>query len=388
MLLACRPLIAGMPSGVVRFAFCGDSIIIPVNESVYVPYSETLSPASIRSFYEILNAGNWKQIVDVLLAYRDEKQLNDWVYYQLVRHTVQELAPKADNYYRYTLFKWFLMVKSGYDAALSIRNDQLLFYIYSTDDISGIPFYLKNNRQYVCLNIHDYAKAANEPPFFIRSVEVEGTGSGNPFSYKITRLPEFNVSMYDSKEISFPFKNRTYNFVIKLNPQVKSIFSNYPVVDYASYFNIPLSDETYKSLIPLLKMNLNRMKLKKGVDYLMNFTRYAFLYEDDQANFGREKRMGAEETLLSKASDCDDRAALFFFLVKEIYNLPIIAVLYPTHITVAVQFDKPIGQTIEYNGNQYSICEPTPQATHLSLGQVAPKYRQMDYKVVYAYSPH
>ncbi len=387
-LLAGNQVSAGSPEGVVRFTFCGDSISIPVNQSVSVPYNDTLSPAAIRSFHQTLNEGDWKPIIEVLLTYRDEKKLNDWLYYQLVRHTAQQLAPKAENYYRYTLYKWFLMVKSGYDAALSNRNDQLLFYVYSSDDISDIPYYIKDNRQYVCLNIHDYAKAAKEQAYIIHSVELEEPGATNPFSYKITRLPEYNAAMYDNKEISFPYKNRNYHFVIKLNPQVKSIFSNYPVVDYASYFNIPLSVETYKSLIPLLRKNMKGMKMKKGVDYLMNFTRYAFLYEDDQSNFGKEKRMGAEETLLSSASDCDDRAALFFYLVKEMYNLPMIAIMYPTHITIAVQFDKPFGQTIDYAGKKYSICEPTPQETHLAVGQIAPQYRQMSYEVVYAYTPH
>ena len=386
-LLVENPVFAGSSEAEVRYAFCGDSITIPVNPSVSVPYNETLSPAAIRTFHETLNAGEWQPIVAVLIAYREEKKLNDWLYYQLVRQTAQQLSPKANNYYRYTLYKWFLMVKSGYDASLSIRNDQLLFYVYSSDDISDIPYYIKDNKQYVCLNIHDYAKAAKEQVYIIHSVEIEETGAKNPFSYKITRLPEFNAAMYDNKEISFPYKNRNYHFVIKLNPQVKSIFSNYPVVDYASYFNIPLSNITYKSLVPMLKENMKGMKMKKGIDYLMNFTRYAFLYEDDQSNFGKEKRMGAEETLLSSASDCDDRTALFFYLVKEMYNLPMIALMYPTHVTIAVQFDKAFGQTIEYAGKKYSICEPTPQATHLAVGQIAPKYRQMAYSVVYAYTP-
>jgi hypothetical protein len=59
-------------------------------------------------------------------------------------------------------------------------------------------------------------------------------------------------------------------------------------------------------------------------------------------------------------SDCDDRVALFYYLVKEIYNLPMIALLYPTHVTMAVPFDKPVGAPVLYKGKKYSICEPTP----------------------------
>jgi hypothetical protein len=129
------------------------------------------------------------------------------------------------------------------------------------------------------------------------------------------------------------------------------------------------------------------MNQKKGVDYLMRFTRYAFLYETDEQNFGKEKRLSPEETLFEKYSDCDDRAALFFYLVKEIYNLPMIAILYPTHITMAVQFDKPVGSPIIYKGKIYSLCEPTPQSQNLAIGQVSDKLKGKPYEVVYQYIP-
>ncbi|WP_315820150.1 hypothetical protein [Paraflavitalea speifideaquila] len=103
------------------------------------------------------------------------------------------------------------------------------------------------------------------------------------------------------------------------------------------------------------------MSTKNGVDYLMRFTRYAFLFETDSKNFGTEKRLSPEQTLFYEQSDCEDRVALFFYLVKEIYNLPMIVLAYPKHVTIAVQFDKPRGKSIVYNGNKYSICEPTPQ---------------------------
>ncbi|MEJ7682224.1 MAG: hypothetical protein WKG06_31120 [Segetibacter sp.] len=103
------------------------------------------------------------------------------------------------------------------------------------------------------------------------------------------------------------------------------------------------------------------MNQKNGVDYLMRFTRYAFPYEKDTENFGAEKRLSPEQTLLYDHSDCDDRAALFFYLVKELYNLPMIVLSYPEHISIAVKFDKSIGNPIVYMGNDYSICEPTPQ---------------------------
>ena len=86
-------------------------------------------------------------------------------------------------------------------------------------------------------------------------------------------------------------------------------------------------------------------------------------------------------------SDCEDRAALFFYLVKEIYNLPMIVLAFPEHVTVAVKFDKPIGKPIIYNGEKYSVCEPTPQKKDLKIGQLTPGLEKKSYEVVYVYNP-
>lgn len=129
------------------------------------------------------------------------------------------------------------------------------------------------------------------------------------------------------------------------------------------------------------------MSQTKGVDYLMRFTRNAFLYEPDEDNFGKEKRLSPEQTLLSDYSDCDDRAALFFYLVKEIYNLPMIALLYPTHITMAVKFDKPVGKPILYNGSNYYVCEPTPQKDDLKIGEISSHLKNKSFEIVYQYQP-
>lgn len=189
------------------------------------------------------------------------------------------------------------------------------------------------------------------------------------------------------KKLNFTYDQKQYHFSIKLNPAIDTIFSNYPGVDFGSYFNIPLTNDTYSSLIPMLKQNVQRMSQKKGVDYLMRFTRYAFLYENDQENFGKEKRMSPEETLSSAYSDCDDRAALFFYLVKEIYQLPMIALLYPTHITMAVAFKKPVGDPITFKGKIYSVCEPTSEPDDLPIGHLSANLKNVPYRIVYHYDP-
>ena len=357
-----------------------------VDSSIVLRDSVVLNEAYIHSSYALLTKANYQPVVDSLLDYKQKHELNDWLYYQLIRKTAEAISPKKANYERYTFYKWFLMVKSGYDARLTIANNRIIFYVYNNEDIADIPFIMFKNKKYMCLNYHDYehANLNDVPPFDMIGIPE----ARKAFSYKVTRMPDFKPENYKEKKIEFSYKHRAYHFNIKLNPEVDAIFKNYPGVDFESYFNIPLTKETYSSLVPLLKKNVTGMGQKKGVDYLMKFTRYAFLYENDEENFGKERRLSPEETLFSNYSDCDDRVALFFYLVKEIYNVPMIALLYPTHITMAVQFDKPVGDPIVYNGKIYSICEPTPQKEDLSIGKMSAKLKDLTYQVVYSYQPN
>ena len=371
-----------------QFDFFNETFLYTVDSTVNIAVDDTLSTASIRKFYAMMDYANYEPIVDALLTHQKDGQLNDWLYYQLVRRVAEDLSPKADNYIRYTLYKWFLLVKSGYDARLAYRDDQLIFYIQSDDDIEDLPYFALDDRTYICLNYHDYGELFNlENPYTLADIGDLIDGNAQSFSYSVTRLPDFDADSYVDKALSFTYKGKVHHLTVKVNTAVASIFKNYPIVDFGTYFNIPLSAETYASLIPVLKEQVDGLSTEKGVDYLMRFTRQAFEFEDDRATFGREKRMSPEETLLNTSSDCDDRTALFFYLIKEIYNLPMVTLRYPTHVTIAVRLDKPVGHSIAYNGYHYTICEPTPQGEDLGLGELSDKNKAESYEVVYAYTP-
>jgi len=370
----------------VNFDFFGDSITLQIQVPVTAISKNTNYEKSIKGYFDDINATAFNPVTDALLAYREQYKLDDWLYYQLIRKTVQQFSPKAENYERYTVYKWFFLIKSGYGATLKTSNGRLLFYIQTNEEIFNLPYYMRNGRQYVCLNYHDYKLIDLEKEIYTELNLAEPRES-RAFTYKVTQLPAFKPADYIEKVIGFNYYQNDYTFKVKLNPQIKTIFANYPVVNYDCYFNIPLSKETYQSIIPVLKKNIYSMSVKNGVDYLMRFTRYAFLFETDTKQFGQEKRLSPEQTLLYDKSDCEDRASLFFYLVKEIYNLPMIVMAYPNHVTVAVAFDKPVGAPIMYNGNRYAVCEPSPQKIDLKIGKMIPALKHVEYEVVYAYQP-
>ncbi len=372
---------------VVAFDFYGDSVKLDFDPAWFVDYTEPLSEQGIKAFYEKISQGKFETLLKQLLHYKEQLRLDDWLFYQLIRKTAQQISPKAANYHRYTLYKWFFLTGTGYDATVNIAADSILFYVRSEENIYNIPSRVSRGRQYVCLNYHDYGNNIDFTRRQFREVAITVPGAVKSFSYKVTNLPNFRPDDYLEKDIRFNYRQQSHYFKVKLTPEIKMLFANYPTVDYASYFNIPLSQETYQSLIPVLKENVKRKSVRKGVDYLMRFTRTAFMFETDTKVFGGEKRLTPEQTLLYDQSDCEDRAALFFYLVKEIYNLPMIVLVFPDHVTTAIKFDKPIGKPVIYNGEKYTVCEPTPQKKDLKMGKLLPELEKQEYEVVYVYNP-
>ncbi len=367
-----------------RVIYFGDTIQLTPS-SIIITKAE-IDNAEIQRFYSEMNKTDFTPITSILLKYKSKNQLDDWLFYQLVRRTAQQFSSKYLNYNNYTLYKWFLLVKCGYDAKLAFVNNKLLFYVQSNDNIYDIPLFTLNDKQYVCLNSHDFEKidfALNE----LKEVKINVKNATKNFSYKINKIPDFKESISSKKELLFLYNENENKYSISVNDQMSKVFNNYPSVDFESYFNIPLSNQTYSSLIPQLKKQLAKMKQLDAIDYLMQFTRNAFLYENDQKNFGSEKRLSPELTLMNKYSDCDDRAALFYYLVKEMYNLPMIILVFPTHIAVAVNLDNPVGFAINYNGKKYSVCEPTPQKINLQVGELMPELHKSNYEIAFAYNP-
>ena len=376
----------GQSGAVTPFVFLKDTFYLKISKDNAVDFKGPLSESSIRAFYDEASRNNYGAPVKDLQAYKEKQQLDDWSFYQLIRKAAQSISPKADNYQRYTLYKWFFLRASGYDPILTIHGDKILMYVRSTENVYNIPCRNGEKGTYVCLNYHDYGFIDFEKEHFAQVLTDLPNGPAE-FTYKINRIPEFDEKGYTERLVHFTYDGTPYEFNLKLNPEVQSFFKNYPVVDYERHFNTPISKKTYESLINSLKPVLKSMKQKDGVNFLMHFTRDAFSFKKDSEVFGGEKRMSPEQTLLYEFSDCEDRSALFFFLVREIYNLPMIVLAYPEHVTVAVQFDKPFGKIIEYNGARYTMCEPSPQKTDLRIGEALPQLSRKSYEVVYAYQP-
>ncbi|MEN9952851.1 MAG: hypothetical protein RLZZ520_1119 [Bacteroidota bacterium] len=323
--------------------------------------------------------------VNKITILQKELQLADWLVYQLIRRIAEQINSKYIDYTQYTLTKYVLLSAVGFEPLIYTSKEKILLYVKSSDTIYNLPNKIVNGLQYVCLNYHDYQFQINFQTEQFHKKFDAFIKQGIDFNYRIDYLPSFQRESYSEKSISFQYKHKKESYKVLVKTEIQDYFTNYPVTEYRYQFNIPFSEITYNTLIPELKSRVKKLTIEKGVEYLMLFVRDGFEFETDTKLFGREKRLSAEETLISSSSDCEDRSALFFSLVKEIYNLPMAIISYPEHVNVAVLLPKPKGVSVVVGNQKFTICEPTPQKFKRGIGWMSKELRKQPYEIAYVY---
>ena len=118
------------------------------------------------------------------------------------------------------------------------------------------------------------------------------------------------------------------------------------------------------------------------VEFLLGFVQNAFSYKIDEEWFGREKYFFPEEVIGYRYSDCEDRAALFAWLVRTYVGCEVIGILYPDHLATAVCLgtDANTKKSVLHQGKRYVLCDPT--CPNAPLGSVMPKLENTAYEIV------
>jgi hypothetical protein len=121
-----------------------------------------------------------------------------------------------------------------------------------------------------------------------------------------------------------------------------------------------LSQNVKDQLYPSLKKTIAGLSEKEAANILLNLIQTGFEYKTDGDQFGREKTFFGDEPFFYPYCDCEDRSILYAILVKDLMNLDVVLLDYPSHIATAVCFNENItGDYFDINGKKYVICDPT-----------------------------
>lgn len=335
---------------------------------------------SLMEYYEQMENTPYQHFLDNLQDYKAKYELNDWLYYELLQTSINQIFD-LEGSLKKGVSLWFLLTKSGYDTRLSYHGNDLFIYVWSEEEIFETPMILDQERRFINLSSINSSKKGPEE---LKLLLYRPGSSGKSFSFKMEQLPQFKAQI-KAKEIHFKIKEQSFRITFNTDATIYEVMKNYPSVAEQAYFDIPMSKTAYNSLIPKLKFMLKDKPIHEALQILVAFTRTGFSYKDDHEVFGKSKPMIAEELFHYPYSDCEDRSALFYYLVREILELPMLIIAYPDHLSIAVASEGIRGQAFTFNGKEYYICDPTGPAGSNIIGVPPNGYENKSFEILGAY---
>lgn len=364
----------------IELSFYSETLNISYPSEIVLPGFIIAEDLSLIDYYKRMEDTPYQALLEDLQAYKAQYQLNDWLYYELLKNVVSKIF-KRQGPLKKGVSLWFLLTKSGFDTRLSYLDNDIFIYVWSEEDIYETPMIQDQGRKFINLSSINIAK---ESPKELKLLLFRPGSQGLPFSFKMEKLPQLSAQV-QTKEVSFKVKDQNFHLAFKMDVTLYEIMKNYPAIGELEYFNIPMSAVTYRSLIPKLKFMVEDKTIPEALRILVGFTRTGFAYKDDNEIFGRSKPMIAEELFHYPYSDCEDRSVLFYHLVKEILGLPMLIVAYPDHLTIAVSSQELKGQAFLFNDEEYYICDPTGPVGSNIIGWPPNGYENVSFEVLGAY---
>ena len=355
-----------------HFNFYKMPISMPDESSLNISLKGNPNNESIAEYWKKISNAKFESTLKKAESYKNSLALNDWGYCMLLYNigNVINNGNEAES----LLFTWFMLNKSGYDAKVGYLDNQIYLLLTSKDDIFGAPYFTIDNRR-----------------FYVMSLDGKELQLGSMYTYEgdypdANKIISLNMNTLPAlcgdvpKQVKFSYNGIDYTIKYTYNKNIVNFLNTYPHTSYPIYFNAPLMNESYASLVEQLKPILTGKTKSEALNILLRFVQTAFEYKTDQQQFGKEKCLFAEETLYYPYCDCEDRSIIFAYLVKKLLGLEVIGLDYPGHIATAVKIDNVPGDYVTVNGKKYLICDPT--YINANIGMSMPRYKNVKPEIV------
>ena len=364
------------PSSTIKINFYGRDMVFNVPKALRVS-SNGVRERQVSKYYTTLHQNDADHILQRQLDEAvDQMGLNEWGYFVLLRAITEKIYANANDR---VLFAFYMLHSHGFKARVGrgSKSNQLLLLLAldNSKEVYSKTFFRINGTKYYALygngqkgeSVYSYDEKADQSG--LKEIGLDFKKSLNIAACDKSRKLHLNKVNMD---ITLPYSTSHLRY-----------YDEIPTTVFPIYFNTPVSKETEAVLaetIGTLSKQYNKVQL---VDILLNFVQTAFVYKIDELYHGREKYYFPEETIGLPYSDCEDRSALFAWLVKRFVGYDVVGVLYDDHLATAVCFGDDAqltGRSVTHKGKRYMVCDPTYQ--NAAIGSVMPKYANVKYEIV------
>lgn len=361
----------------VEVAFYSTTLSFPKVYCSELDLPEEMGREVIVDSYEHFVNCSYKPLLSVLLAYQEQYNLSDWHLYEITARMTE--ANFADKRFQ-IMFQWFLLRKAGLDVLLFYNGADLYLHAQCSEAEFGFYTLAQGSHSYINLTAKRDGLLLEQDQAFTPDIVLDGQAV-RPFSLRLRYLPEFPQTETIERKLAFKHKGQTYHLAVTLNVDHIRMMDDYPYYNQAQYFEVGFSSQAEHSLLPQLERILEGRSEMEQVELLLSFVRTSFFYKDDRV-LGKEKPMTPEQTLYNTYSDCEDRSALFFYLVDHLLQLPAIVVDFEQHVGVAVRLADARGKYFIYKDQRFIYCEATGPDDHLGIGEMWPEVREMKSRIL------
>ena len=355
------------------FDFYGFEVLLSYDENLKKPGSAQFNEQTISAWFGQMSNTNYNSLIEQLVFYRNQMNLNDWGYYLLVKNTAKEIAMQENDA---RLLTWFLLIRSGYKVKAAYFENQVYVLLPIRNQVYGKNFFTFDNLNFYMMegsltNIYTYEKDF-------------------PDAQKIMDLNIYSPlaigEKTETKELTFDYNKPGEQLKINYNVNLINFYKDYPLSDLKVYFDATVSPESKYSIASDFAKMLEGKSEIEAANILLNFVQTAFQYQTDQEQFGYEKFFFAEEAFYYPYCDCEDRSVLFSYLVKSLLNLDVIGLNYPGHVATAICFNADVtGDFINYDGKKYVVADPT--YINAPVGLTMPQYAGVNAEIIPLLNP-
>ena len=320
----------------------------------------------------------WKQID----TYVNTMGLNEWGYFCILRSLSEAMFSDIDNC---VLFNFYMLRnEGGFKVKIARGKDSnkltLLAVIDNSKEVYSYSFFRFNEDDNTNLKYYS----------------IYGGGNANESIYTYSN-DEQNA---DLKQIGLDFHNALNmgqcdvkrelsiqkiddNIELPYNSAHIAYLNDVPMTVFPIYFASPISIEAQKVFNEKLSEIKEEYTSVQFIDIILNFVQTAFEYKTDDQQFGYEKYFYPEEVIAYPYSDCEDRSALFAWLVTTYTDAKVIGLQYEGHLATAVYLGEDVninGDAFSYAGKKYYVCDPT--YINASIGMTMPQFKDKMPKLV------
>ena len=334
---------------------------------------KSISKDTISKFWKNISKSDYKILLKQIDFYEKNFNLNNWALYQFI-----DLI--GYKYYRdrnmAKLFTWFILNKKGYDAKIGYAKNKVYMLARVNHNLFRVNYLNIDNNKYYELNINSISLNKNK----IYSYDIRYPKRNKALDFNIYKSIYLGERL-ESKTLVFNYRNEKYNIKTLYNKEMLKFYSTYPQSEYSIYFNKTTNSSTMSPLLNKLRSILKYKSELEAVEIILRFVQTSSKYKTDKEQFNHEKIMFPSESVFYSHSDSEDKSILFHFLMKNLLDLPMVALKYKDHLSMAVSFQTKVkGDSFNYKDKRYVITDPT--YINANVGLSMPKYKNSSFDII------